>query len=351
MRIGLVSTCALTTPPKKYGGTELMVAELAHGLTELGEDVVVYATGDSRPHGRLRALEPAAVWPPSAEAAERHHRFALGELARSSVEVVHLNDYAALPHVEGLRAPSVLTIHHERETSMLGGYARTSAALVAISERQAELSPELPFAAVIHHGVDPARYPAGDGAGGYAAFLGRFAPEKGPHHAIDAAVAAKVPIRLAGCAHEVARAYFDEQVATRMQRHERYVDWPGELGHVKKVALLRDAVALLMPIDWEEPFGLVMIEAMMVGTPVLAFARGSVPEVVDEGVTGFIVGGVGEMAERLRSLGAPDAGDAFDRKRCRERAVERFSYRRMANDYLELYQRLAAEGERHARTA
>lgn len=353
MRIALVSTCALATPPKAYGGTELVVAELSHGLTELGHDVVVYATGDSRPHGRLRALVPAPVWPPSAEAAARHARFALDEIARSDFDIVHVNDWAALPYVHRLTVPCVATLHHQRDEQPIEVYASTGAALVAISQRQADLAPELSFAAVIHHGLDPSLYAEGDGRGGYAAFLGRFAPEKGTHHAIDAAVRAGVALRLGGAAHAVAQRYFDREVAPRIERYRAKVSWLGELALGPKTELLRGARALLMPIDWEEPFGLVMIESMFVGTPVIAFPRGSVPEVVEEGITGFMVQNVDEMAARLRAL------DGFDRARCRARAIERFSYRRMARDHVALYERLIAErrlgwthptahGERHA---
>lgn len=353
MKVALVSTCALATPPKAYGGTELVVAELSHGLTELGHDVVVYATGDSRPHGRLRALVPAPVWPPSAEAAACHCRAAIEELARSDVDIVHVNDWAALPYIHELTVPCVATIHHQRDDQPIELYEGTNAALVAISKRQAELAPELKFAAVIHHGLDPSLYPAGDGRGGYAAFLGRFAPEKGTHHAIDAAVRSGVPLRLGGNAHAVAQRYFDEEVAPRLEKHRSLANWLGELSLAPKTELLRGARALLMPIDWEEPFGLVMIESMFVGTPVIAFPRGSVPEVVEEGVTGFLVQDVEQMAARLRQL------DDFDRARCRARAIERFSYLRMARDYVALYERLIAEramrwthppvyGERHA---
>lgn len=348
MKIGLVSTCALPTPPSGYGGTELVVAELAHGLVELGHDVVVYATGDSSPHGRLRFLESSPVWPPSVEAAQRHARFALDELGRSDVDVIHLNDWAALSMLDGVRAPCVITLHHERDDALIEAYASSGAALVAISRRQAELLPELPIAAAIHHGIDPSLYPLGEGGGGYAAYLGRFAPEKGTHHAIDAAVRAGVPLLLGGNAHEVARDYFEREVLPRLYRHRGLVRSLGEVAHEPKLELLRGAEALVMPIEWEEPFGLVMIEAMLVGTPVIAFARGSVPEVVEEGVTGFVVRSVDEMARRLGQL------RAFDRARCRRRATERFGYPRMAREYVELYRRLttrrvsAAREELHA---
>ncbi len=257
---------------------------------------------------------------------------------------MHLNDTAALAVLEPLRVPRVATLHHDRDEQLLARYRRTaSASLVAISRRQAALHPELSFARVIHHGLDPARYPLGDGAGRYAAFLGRFAEEKAPHLAIDAAVRAGRPLQLGGDVHEVARAYFEREVRPRLSRHRATTAWLGELGHAPKLALLRGAAALLMPLAWEEPFGLVMIEAMLVGTPVIAFARGSAPEVVEEGLTGHLVRGVEEMATRLRAI------DGFDRARCRARAIERFSYLRMAREHEELYRALLAREARDER--
>ena len=236
----------------------------------------------------------------------------------------------------------------ERDPATVPGYAKADAALVAISSRQAELHPELLFGGVIHHGIDPAHYPFGEG-GSHAAFLGRFAPEKGTHHAIDAAVRAGVPLHLGGAPHEVARRYWEDEVQPRLSRFAAGARHLGELAHPGKLALLRSACSLLMPIEWEEPFGLVMIEAMMVGTPVLAFPRGSAPEVVEDGLTGYLVADVDEMAQRLRALGG------FDRRACRARALERFSYLRMTRDHLALYRRLARRvghvEERHAEHA
>ncbi|MBI2392070.1 MAG: glycosyltransferase family 4 protein [Deltaproteobacteria bacterium] len=345
MNVAIISTCALPTPPRAYGGTELVAAELAHGLTELGHDVVVYATGDSAPHGRLRWIEPRPVWPPNEAAEARHARFAFDDLAAHTSDVVHVQDSAALPFHRDVGAPCVLTLHHRRDDRILQSCMRfPEVAFVAISRRQAELHRELPVARVIHHGVDPSRYPFGPGDGGYVAFLGRFAPEKAPHLAMDAALRAEVPLRLGGDAHAVARRYFEQEVAPRLSRHARELQWLGELAHDPKVELLRGARALLMPLEWEEPFGLVMIEAMLVGTPVLAFPRGSAPEVVDEGVTGCLVRDVAEMAQRIRAV------DAIDRGRCRRRAAERFSYLRMARDHVALYEELIARSPRGRRS-
>lgn len=338
MRIALVSTCALATPPKKYGGTELVVAELAKGLLGLGHEVTVYATGNSSVPGALRHHFESPVWPPNDLSELRHANFALQDIseAREHHDVVHLNHAMALPLHWATRRPTVLTLHHVRVPALIDHYKTyPNVAYVAISDRQAQLAPELQFARTIHHGLDPALYAAGSGNGGYVAFLGRFAPEKAPHLAIDAARAAGVRLALGGNAHEVPEslAYFEREMRPRMAQADD-LDWRGELAHTAKVRLLRGARALLVPIQWEEPFGLVMIEAMLVGTPVIAFAHGSAPEVVEDGVTGFLVHSVEEMAQRIRQL------DHIDRTRCRERARERWSITRMAQQYVELYDEL-----------
>jgi glycosyltransferase involved in cell wall biosynthesis len=336
MRIALISTCAVAVPPAGYGGTELVTAELAKMLTRRGHEVVVYATGNSNPGCPVRYHFAEPVWPPDANAELCHAAFAWQDIARQSnpFHIVHAHDLpsVALGLLQG--TPLVLTLHHKREERFVDFYRDfPDVAYVAISHRQAELVPELGIPYIVHHGIDVDRYPAGDGNGGYVAFLGRLAPEKGPHVAIDTARDAGVHLMVGGEAHDVEKVYFEREVRPRLvagaARGE--VEWLGEIGHDAKVALLQGASALLFPIDWEEPFGLVMIEAMLTGTPVLAFPRGSVPEVIEDGVTGFIVSSPAEMGARVRKL------DGFDRVRCRARAAEYWNSLRMAQDYEWVY--------------
>jgi glycosyltransferase involved in cell wall biosynthesis len=346
MRIALMSTCALSTPPKKYGGTELVVAELAKGLLNLGHDVTVYATGDSGAFGSLRYQYKRPVWPPCDAAESRHAAFAWQDIARDPIgyDIVHVHHAAALPRrVAGI--PTVATVHHMRVDALVQHYRSfPDVSYVAISNRQAELAPELAWARTIHHGLDPSLYPAGRGEGGYVAFLGRFAPEKAPHIAIDAARSAGTRIALGGVPHDVpeAQAYFEREMRPRLEDADA-VQWCGELSHGPKVRLLAGARGLLFPIDWEEPFGLVMIESMLVGTPVIAFARGSAPEVIEDGITGYLVHTKEQMAERIRQL------HRIDRARCRARAAERWSVARMAIDHTDLYAQLLEEKPRDAR--
>lgn len=340
LEVALVSTSATSTPPNGYGGTELVIAELAHGLVLLGHRPTVFATGDSRCAGVLRWTLERPVWPPDTLTELRHAGWAWAEIAEGRFDVVHVNHAAALPFSRFVGRPTVATVHHAREESLAQHYASyPEIAFVSISRRQRELSPLVPFRAMIRHGLAIDRYPAGSGADGYCAFLGRFADEKGPHLAIDAARKAGIPIRLGGEAHPAEKLYFEREVIPRLSAPG--VEWLGEVAGAPKLSFLGGATCVLFPIQWDEPFGLVMIEAMLVGTPVIAFGRGSVPEVIDEGVTGFVVGSVDEMADRIRAI------RGLDRRRCRARARERWSSLRMAHEHVELYERLIAARDLH----
>jgi glycosyltransferase involved in cell wall biosynthesis len=334
MRIALLSTCAVSVPPVAYGGTELVIAELAKMLTRRGHAVTVFATGDSRPHGDLRWLFPAPVWPPDtlAELGHAAHAWKTIAAARPPFDVVHLHQAPSVAFSALQRLPTVLTMHHERQDKLIEYYsAFKNVSYVAISRRQAELVPELAVRHVVHHGLDVDVYGAGDGSGGWLAFVGRFAAEKGVHVAIDVALACGLPLRMGGLPHGRDEPYFDREVRPRLGRAGDLVSWIGEVGPARKIQLLRGARATLFPIQWDEPFGLVMIESMLVGTPVIALARGSATEIVEDGVTGFVVRDAAEMANRVGAIGG------IDRARCRRRARERWGALRMARDYERVY--------------
>ena len=340
----MISTPFVSVPPPRYGGTELVVAELVTGLAAAGHELTLFATGDSRPRDGvdLRARFDRPTWPPHAYAEIEHAGFAIEEILADArgFDVVHSHVAAALPFAPMLDAPLVYTVHHDDGDDyarLQSLYRRSRAHFVAISERQRELMQELADARVIHHGLDPSCHRFGAGDGGYCVFLGRFAREKGPHHAIDAARAAHVPIRLAGAPHWRDVDYFEREIGARLCKPG--VTAVGEVGGREKRDLLADACALLFPVDWEEPFGLVMIEAMLSGTPVLAFDRGSVPEIVEDGVTGFVCRDVDEMAMRLREV---TTDGRFDRAACRRRALERWTSARMVRDYVTMYEAVQA---------
>jgi glycosyltransferase involved in cell wall biosynthesis len=336
VRIAMIAPPFVSVPPSRYGGTELIVAELVTGLARAGHDVTLFASGDSKPAGpvtvRARFAEP--VWPPQPYAELDHVGWAIEQIlaGEQPFDLVHAHVPAALAFARMLDAPLVYTVHHDEGPDygrLQSLYRRTRAVFVAISDRQRQLMPELLDARVIHHGLDPARYRFCPAPAGYCAYLGRFAREKGVHDAIDVASAAGVPIRLGGAPHWRDHDYFERELAVRMHRNN--VVCLGEVGGTAKRELLSNASALLFPIDWEEPFGLVMIEAMLSGTPVLAFGRGSVPEIIEHGVTGYLCSTVADMAARVRTIGE------FDRAACRARALERWTAARMVRDHLALY--------------
>ncbi|HEU4630468.1 MAG TPA: glycosyltransferase family 4 protein [Gemmatimonadaceae bacterium] len=345
MRIAMISTPFLAVPPRGYGGTELIVSTLVEGLHARGHDVTLFATGDSRTGAELRALYPVAQWPPDPLADVNHVSWALGEVARGAYDVVHAHSAVALGMARLLPTlPLVYTLHHERDERLSAFYRYVPDAFyVAISHDQARREVALPRLEVIHHGLDPAAYGWTDRPRDYVCFVGRLAEVKGPHTAIDAARLAGVPIRVAGEVHPPDRPFAERAVLPRLA--EPHVTYLGAVGPITKRPLLRDARALLAPIAWNEPFGLILVEAMLSGCPVVAFARGSVPELVEEGVTGFVVETMAEMTDVIRPGGPVDA---FDRLRCRARAVERFGAARMVAEYERCYARAVAAHAAHA---
>lgn len=339
MRIAMISTPFVPVPPIAYGGTELIVDELVQGLRALGHDVVLYTTGV--PESRdVRCLYRTPVWPPDAYHEMQHVAWALADAAAgpAPADVIHSHCAAALPLARFVRTPIVYTIHHHRTEPHATIYGmQEGVRFVAISARQRALHAEIATRCeVIHHGLDAARYPLGPGGPG-AVFLGRLSRVKGPHAAIDVARRAGCPLVVAGRAHAGDELFFERELRPRLA--EPHVTYLGEAKVERKARLLGEARATLFPIEWEEPFGLVMIESMLAGTPVLAFPHGSVPEVIDEGVTGFICGDEAEMAARLAEL----PRQRFDRRRCHARAVERFGRARMVREYLDVYARAVVE--------
>ncbi|MBI4510867.1 MAG: glycosyltransferase family 4 protein [Deltaproteobacteria bacterium] len=308
---------------------------LVEGLASRGHEVTLYATGDSQAPARVRSVFPTAAWPPNTYREIVHAAAAAYDvLSRDGIDVIHAHVASLLAFARILDVPIVYTVHHDRDEALCDLYRATHGypiTMVAISARQRDLISDICEARVVHHGVSPSLYPLGPGNGGYVAFLGRFAPEKGVHVAIDVARRARLPIRLAGKSHD--DRYFGAEVGPRLR--DPLVRWVGEVSHAPKVRLLGDAVATLFPINWEEPFGLVMIESMLCGTPVLSFPRGSAPEVIDEGITGWLVDSEVQMAEKLVHLAS--GKERFDRARCRRFAARRFSADRMVDEYLAVY--------------
>jgi glycosyltransferase involved in cell wall biosynthesis len=337
MRIAIVSTPFVRVPPAGYGGTELFCHELAEELHARGHDVTLFTTGDSASSCRRRWLFAKPEWPPHPHDEMTHTAWAMSAAATAGAEVLHVNSPSAVPLQPFLDVPVVHTIHHHHDPATARLYrAHPGVAYVAISHRQRETMAPLPGAVVIHHGLRPDGYPPSEEEDGYLLHLGRYAPEKGTHLAIDVAAAAGLPLLLAGRTHAQDAAYFAAEVAPRLARPG--VLAVGEADRARKVALLRRARAVVCPLQWEEPFGLVAIEAMLCGTPVLGFARGSFPEIVEEGLTGFLA--PPDDVEALARHAARLAG--FDRAACARRARERFTAAVMTDAYEALYHRAIA---------
>lgn len=335
MRIAVLSTPFIRVPPSGYGGTELFCWELSEELAARGHEVTLYTTGDSITHCSRRALYHRAEWPPTAHDDVNHVAWAFSEIAHREFDLVQLNSSLGVPFARFVSVPIVHTIHHHREEPMSRLFAaHPRVVYVAVSGRQLALETPLARSAVIHHGLSPDRYAPSLRDQGYLLHLGRYAMEKGTHLAIDAARLAGLPIKLAGRTHAPDVGYFAAEIRPRLAQEG--VEELGEAAHDRKVDLLRGARALLCPLQWEEPFGLVAIEAMLCGTPVVGFPRGSFPEIIDQGVTGFLVedGDVTAMARVAASL------TRFDRAACTLRARERFSTQVMTNAYERLYERV-----------
>lgn len=335
MRIAVLSTPFIRVPPSGYGGTELFCWELSEELATRGHEVTLFTTGDSVTRCRRRSLYSHAEWPPTPHDDVNHVAWAFSEIARGGYDLVQLNSSLGVPFSRFVSVPIVHTIHHQREEPISRLFAAHPRVLyVAISRRQLALETPLARSAFIHHGVSPDRYEPSAHDEGYLLHLGRYAVEKGTHLAIDAARLAGLPIKLAGRTHAPDVEYFAREIQPRLEQEG--VEELGEVEHDRKVALLRGARALLCPLQWEEPFGLIAIEAMLCGTPVIGFPRGSFPEIIDEGVTGFLTedGDVTAMARIAANL----AG--FDRAACAQRARRRFSTQVMTDAYELLYERL-----------
>jgi glycosyltransferase involved in cell wall biosynthesis len=337
VRIALIAPPFIAVPPARYGGTELFIANLAIGLHARGHDVTVYGNGDSRLPCRVKWRYPHSEWPLDDEIQSRlknadHTAWAIHDAAESA-DVIHLNDVVGVPFSHLVNPPFVMTLHHPHEPALSEEYAKyPDIAYVAIAAWLARRE-TMPTIHVVHHGIPLDAYPLSPAKDEYVAFLGRMAPCKGPHLAIEAARRAGVRLKLAGEVQPLFRDYWERQVLPQIDG--RQIEYIGEANHSQKSELLSRARALLFPIQWEEPFGLVMIEAMACGTPVLAFAGGAVAEVVQNGVNGWICRDTAEMAVRL-------AGPLPESRACRAFVGRHFSVDRMVDRYLRIYEQAIA---------
>jgi glycosyltransferase involved in cell wall biosynthesis len=338
MRIAQVSPLMEAVPPKLYGGTERIVAYLSDELVALGHDVTLFASGDSVSRARIEAACPRAL---RLDPTIRDHIAPLIAMLESvaqragEFDLIHLHcDYLGYPVLGRAGTPFVATLHGRLDLPELSLIydVFSDIPVVSISDSQRRPLPLPRYIATVHHGIPEHLLEPGTGAGGYLAFLGRISPEKAPDRAIRIAARASLPLKIAAKVDAVDREYFATHIEPMLaQPHVEYI---GEIAEYEKSEFLGNATGLLFPIDWQEPFGLAMIEAMACGTPVIAWRNGSVSEVVDEGVSGFIVDDeetAAVAARRARLL---------DRARIRKVFERRFTARRMAEDYVRIYQSL-----------
>jgi len=336
VKVAILAPPWLPVPPPAYGGTEAMLDGLARGLAEAGHDVLLYTTGDSTcPVPRSFVFERSVGVGTAGPAAELRHVIRAYEEVAADFDIVH--DHTLVGPIYAERFPwlPVVTTNHGPFQGDLADLYRAighRVPVIAISRSQAGSAKDVPIAATIHHGVDPGRFPLGAGRGGYALFLGRMAPEKGVATAARVARKAGVPLLIAAKMQEPAElAYFESEVRPLLGGGVEYV---GELGWDDKVRLLADATCLLNPIAWPEPFGMVMIEALACGTPVVATSSGAAPEIVRDGVTGFIRDSETALAAVLDQVGH------LPRQACRDDVERRFSLRRMVAEHVRLYEQV-----------
>ena len=341
MRIAQIAPLTESVPPRTYGGTERVVSYLTEELVAMGHDVTLFASGDSTTSAQLDAVWPCALRFDTAlrdamapqtllmeRIAERAHEF----------DVLHCHlDYWPFPLLSRQATPYLSTLHGRLDLPELTKVydCFKDPPLVSISDHQRRPLPQANFIGTVYHGLPPNLLVPRSMPRDYLAFLGRLCPEKAPDRAIRIARAAGMKLKIAAKIDRVDREYFDTTIRPLIDGDQ--IELIGEIGDAEKPEFLSGAKAMLLPIDWPEPFGLVMIEAMACGTPTIAFPAGSVPEVIDHGLTGFIVpdesAAVAAVA-RLGRLSAPAIRDRFE---------QRFTARRMAEDYVELYRRIAVK--------
>lgn len=353
MRIAQVSPLYESCPPQLYGGTERVVSYLTEELVNQGHEVTLFASGDSRTDAVLRApCDRALRLNPLCRDSLPHHLVMMGRVARSAdaFDIIHFHaDYLHFPLFAQRWNKTLTTTHGRLDLPDLPPLFREfpMMPLVSISTAQREPLRWANWYATVHHGLPKDLYAAGKGNGGYLAFIGRVSPEKGVERAIEIAQRAGIPLRIAAKVDKADLEYYNAKIKRLLKAPG--IEFIGEIGEPEKGEFLGNAMALLFPINWPEPFGLVMIEAMANGTPVIGFRQGSVPEIIDDGLTGFIVDSVDA------GLAALPQAIALDRTRVRRRFEERFTVERMAHDYVALYgevlSRSAANGLVLARTA
>jgi glycosyltransferase involved in cell wall biosynthesis len=340
MKIAQIAPLAERCPPELYGGTERIVSYLTEELVRQGHDVTLFASGDSKTTAKLvRCCDMALRLNPAVRDHLPYYAIMLDEVRRRAHEfdVLHFHmDFLHFPLIRDFADRTVTTLHGRLDLPDLQPFyaAFPEIPIVSISNDQRKPMPPVNWVGTVHHGLPLKHLPfKATPKGDYLAFIGRISPEKGPDRAIEIAARSGMPLKIAAKVDKVDQAYWDGEIAPLIAAHPN-VEFIGEIDERQKADFLGNARALLFPIAWPEPFGLVMIEAMACGTPVIAFRRGAVAEVIDPGISGFIVRDIAGAVAAVKQI------DALDRAEIRATFEERFSVERMAEDYVVLYRGL-----------
>ena len=343
MKIAQIAPLCERVPPPAYGGTELVVSLLTDELVRRGHDVTLFASEDSQTLARLEPCCSQALRAVGASQAEisSYHQLQLERVfsRASEFDLIHSHlEQIVFPYVDLVETPTLHTIHGiiQPHEELLWLNARHQN-FISISHSQRRRDLKLNYVATVYNGINPNRYPfqLKPNEPPYLAFLGRMSPEKGPHLAIEIAKRTGCKLKMAGKIDPVDREFFEEQIKPSLDGQQ--IEFLGEFNHQQKCPLLSGAIATLFPITWQEPFGLVMTESMALGTPVIAIAIGSTPEVIEDGRTGFLCHDVEECIAAVDRLGE------IDRHACRDRVIAKFSVERMVDDYEAVYQKLLAK--------
>jgi glycosyltransferase involved in cell wall biosynthesis len=339
VRVAVLASIAHSTPPRGYGPWEQVASTLAEGLVARGHDVTLYATADSVTAGSLRAVAPWGYEESSevdAKVYEALHIASLFEHAGDYDVISNQFDFLPLAFSRLVRTPVVTTIHGFSSDRILPVFREYDDVAHYVSISDSDRCPDLTYAATIHHGIDVDAFTFGEGRGGYLLFLGRIHPDKGTHVAIEVAARAGVPLVIAGVVQD--EDYHAREVLPRVDGEA--VSYVGPVGPERRDELLGGALGLLHLIGFDEPFGLSVVESLAAGTPVVAYRRGSMPELLTDGVTGFLVDDVDGAVDAVRRLAD------VERAACRAEVVARFSADRMVGDYERLFEQVVAGADR-----
>ncbi len=348
MKIAQISPLYESVPPQMYGGTERVVSYLTDELVRQGHNVSLFASGDSVTKAKLIPVCSSALRLNKECVDPITHHVIQMEYVREMIndfDILHYHtDYLHFAFSQSNSRPHITTLHGRLDLPDLKFvYDKFShIPVVSISNSQRFPLPMANWVRTVYHGLPEDLYTLGSGKGGYAAFIGRISPEKRVDRAIEIALKAGIPLKIAAKIDKVDQVYFEKEI--RHLLDHPLIEFVGEIGDSQKNEFLGNAQCLLFPIDWPEPFGMVMIEAMACGTPVIAFKNGSVPEVIDEEFTGYIVSDIEEAVTAVNNL------HKISREKCRKFFAERFSARRMAEDYVETYLRVIDNNKSQGKT-